>query len=73
MDKRSLHILKQKCRLLLCFQAAFPTARCTPKIEASTDANPVSDFASMPWPRNSQPNINAETGLSNPSDETAAG
>ena len=54
-------------------QPAFPTARCTPNIEASTSAKPASDFASMPWPRNSQPSTKAQTGLSNPSDDTAAG
>lgn len=49
------------------------TARCTPNIDTNTNANPASDFASIPCPKNSQPKINAETGLSNPNDETAAG
>jgi len=57
-----------------CFQTTFfITARCTPKIDTNTNANPASDFASIPCPKNSQPKTNAETGLSNPSDETAAG
>ena len=49
------------------------TARCTPKIDTNTIANPTNDFASIPCPKNSQPSTNAEAGLSNPSDETAAG
>ena len=49
------------------------TARCTPNIDTNTNENPANDFASIPCPKNNQPKTNAETGLSNPSDETTAG